>query len=241
MLIVAITLLGILTIAMAVYGAYLTSSDPRHQKWFIRLGIAGVLLVFAQGYYLYRDDKEKFQTTSELRESVKNLRAQTAALMNAIRLQASLDDFKYLEGAIVTGFAHLEAIIQGKKLPVQPPQQLEPFQPAIVAHLRVVQHRAASTDPEAKFGLQVIMQTDIPIQPVAFGVKFDNIISSADAFIVGEGNYTMKATSISSDRKSFMFSFHSPAFTPSSCLVVTVQSKYDIRVTKVEKLQQPLY
>jgi len=233
-----ITLLGILTIGMAVYGGYLTSNDPRHQKWFIRLGILGALLVCAQGYYLHRDDEEKSKTMADLQASVKNLQSQTVSLMNAIQLQATLGDFKHLESVIGDGFTNLEEVMRGAKRPqISPSPPTKPLEPAVVEHIRIVQRRAASSDPNAPYGLQVVMQTDVTIQPVAFEVQFDQEVSDANVFIVGEGVYTMKGTEISNDRRVFRFSFHSPAFTPNSSLVVAVQSKYDVRVVKIAKIQ----
>lgn len=229
-LIVVTILLGVLTIVMAVYGGYLTSSDPHHQRWFIGLGMLGTMLVLAQGYFLYRDDKEKTHATEGLQASIRNLESQTTALMNATRLQATLDDFK-----------HLEAVILDKKRPISPVHpESQTLPPAIVEHVRIIQRRAASDKSEAPFGLQVIMQTDVSIQPVAFRVVFDHEISDGNAFIVGEGAYTSMATGFSNDRKAFVFSWHSPAFTPSSSLVVSVQSKFDLRVAKIEKIQ-PLF
>src|SRR6266481_3275119 len=172
MLTILITLSGILMIGMSVYGGILTSAKPRHRRWFICLGILGFILVVTQGYYLYRDDQEKSQAMQKLRESVSNLREQTIALMNAIRLQATLDDFRHLGDDITAGFTHLESVIKGRKPPSLPPKpQLLP--PPVVEHIRMVQRRAASTDPNSPYGLQVVLQTDVTIQPVAFEIGFD--------------------------------------------------------------------
>jgi hypothetical protein len=231
-------LIGILTLVMAVHGGVLTSSDPRHRKAFIAYGIVGVLLIFVQGYYLHRDDKEKTAVVDRLQKAVDNLRDQTFALANALRLQVTLDDLHHLEGVITGRLDKLDACCRATKPTVKPPQQTLP--PAVVEHIRILQRRAASDDPDAQFGLQVVMQTDVVMQPVAFRVECDQEIKNGKAFIVGEGAYTMFATGWSPDHKAFLFSFHSPALTPDSSLVVSLQSKYDIRVTKVEKIQ-PLF
>ncbi|HEV2419594.1 MAG TPA: hypothetical protein VGX94_17500 [Terriglobia bacterium] len=237
---ILITLSAILTIVLAVYGGVVTTSNPRHRKWFIGLGVLGLVLVCAQGYYLHRDDQENYRKFKDLSDSVRNLQNQTNILMNAIRLQATLDDFKHLEGTIVSGFAHLEAVVKGQKPPSPKPTETKPLPPPIVEHVRWMERRAASTDPSAPYGLQVVLQTDVVIQPVAFEVDFDHEVSNGQAFIVGEGAYTSVGTAYSSDHRSFLFSFHSPAFTPNSSLVVSVQSKYDVRVVKIEKIQ-PLF
>jgi hypothetical protein len=238
MLFLTILLLAVLGIVLAVYGGVLTSDKPLHRKAFVGLGIFGVLLAIAQAYFLKVDDREKSKTATDLRDSIKNLQDQASSLMNAIQLQATLGDFKHLESLIGEDFAHLEQSVKGTKHAQIPPPEKTPQLPAaIVEHVRIVQRRAASNDSAAPYGLQVVMQTDVTIQPVAFRVEFDQEIVAANVFIVGEGAYIMKATAFSSDHKSFMFSFHSPAFTPNSSLVVGVDSKYDVRVVKVEKIQ----
>lgn len=244
MLIILITLSGLLTIGLAVYGGYLTSSNPVHRKWFVGLGVIGALLAVLQGYYLHKDDSEKSSAFAALQTSVKNLQDQTVALGNALKLQATIDDFKHLETAISDGFSRIASNSVAKKpSPSVPPVSTQALGPAVVEHVRLVQRRAASSNPDAPFGLQAVLQTDVTIQPVAFKVNCDSEITDmngARAFIVGEGAYGAYATAFSQDKKSFLFSFHTPAFTPNSSLVVSLQSKYDIHVVSVEKVE-PLF
>ena len=241
MLILTITLLGLLTIGMAVHGGVLTSNEPRHRRAFVVYGFLGLILVGAQTYFLYRDDTSKSHAESSLRDAVGNLQEQTHTLMNAIQLQATLNDFKHLESVINAGLLHLEDMSKrGKASPRPTPTvpEVSSLGPAVVGNVRIVQRRAASSDTNASFGLQVVMQTTSLIQPVGFRLDFDQEISDgASVFIVGEGIYMMKATQISLDRKSFSFSFHSPAFTPNSSLVVSVQSKFDVRLVKATQIQ----
>lgn len=220
----------------------MASSDPRHRRAFIVYGIIGFILVVGQGLLLYREDSKHSHDTKDLTSIISNLRDQVFALNNALKLQVSIDDIHHLESVITTGIDHLESVVREGR-PSKPVQQAvaQPsLLPAVVEHIRIVQRRAASDDPNAPYGLQVVMQTDVTMQPVAFKVECDHEITQAKAFIVAEGAYMSVGTSYSSDRKSFMFSWKYPPFTPSSSLIVTLLSKEDIHVTKVEKIQ-PLF
>ena len=227
---------------LAVHGGILTSSDWRHRLAFIAYGIIGIIMVLGQGLLQHREDSKHSNDTVELKDTIKNLRDQVFALNNALKLQVSIDDLHHLESVIIIGFDHLESVVRegrpGK--PVHQAATQPSLPPAVVEHIRIMQRRAASDDPNAPYGLQVVMQTDVTMQPVAFKVECDHEITQAKAFIVGEGAYMSVGTSYSGDRKSFMFSWKYPPFTPSSSLVVTLLSKEDIHVTKVEKIQ-PLF
>jgi len=213
----------------------LASNSPKNRHWFILYGVVGILLLVAQFYYLRKDDREKFEQTKDLKTEIGNLKEQTTTLLNAVRLQATIEDFRHLETVIGNGFAHLESVIREKK--VVPQITTQPTEPAVVENIRIVQHRAASDDQNAPYGLQVLMQTNIVVQPVAFSISCDRAITEAKVFIVGEGVYTMFAKKFSDDRKTFMFSFHSPPFRPESSLVVALQSKEDLHVVRVDKIQ----
>jgi hypothetical protein len=214
---------------MAVHGGILTTTSRRHRIAFLIYGIVGLMLIGAQGIYLYKDSHGQEQARKRLEDAIGNLQQQTQALMNALRLQVTLDDLKHLETVVTNGFGQ---IAHGKPTA---PAKAQPSVPVPQA-IRIIQRRAASTNANAPFGLQVVMQTDVTIQPVAFRVECDGEITDASVFIVGEPMYFVKATQISADRKSFLFSFHSPAFTPNGSLVVSLQAKSDIRVTKVVQI-----
>jgi hypothetical protein len=239
MLLLVTVVLALVLLTMTVNGGILTSPD-RHRKWFIIYGVVGLILVISQGIFQYREDKKHSGNTDKLVNIITNLRDQVFALNNALRLQVSVDDIHRLETAITTGFGRLESVVREGRPSGKPVQQAAPPQslpPAVVEHVRIVQRRAASDDPNAPYGLQVVMQTDVTMQPVAFKVECDHEITQAKAFIVGEGLYMSVGTAYSSDRRAFMFSWKYPPFTPSSSLIVNLLSKDDIRVTKVEKIQ----
>jgi hypothetical protein len=174
----------------------------------------------------------------KLQNEVHQLREQGQSLLNTIKLQATLDDIKGVTTAISNGFAHLEAVIRGKRAPVKPINQ--PTQPPIVEHIRFVQRRTASTRDDAPYGIQVFIQTDTTIQPVAFEIDCDHPIVDGKFFIAGQGIYFNSADGYSEDHKSYKFSFHVPPLTPESSLVVTLLSKEDIRVTRIARIQ-PLH
>jgi len=223
---------------MAVHGGILTSSDPRQRKAFVTYGIIGVVLVLAQGYFLYQDNKHTDTRMGGLEYEVRQLKEQGQSLLNTVKLQATLDDIKGIEAAISDGFAHLEAVIKGKRVPPQQPKQQLP--PPVVEHIRFVQRRTASTRDDAPYGIQVFIQADTTIQPVALKINCDQPILDGKFFIAGQAVYITAADGYSDDHKSYLFSFRNPPLTPESPLVVTLLSKEDIRVISIERIA-PLY
>ncbi len=228
-------------VALTWIGIELTFRPPEDRRSKVRARVEVSLSALALLVFTVWGTVRSEMATRELQETVRNLQSQTFTLMNALRLQITLDDFRHLEGQMADRFDRLEMAIKGAKIPPQSSQQqTRSLPPAVVEHVRIVQRRAASDNPNTPYGLQVVMQTDVAIQPVAFRIECDREISDGNVFIVGQGAYTSFATGFTEDKKAFLFSFRTPAFTPDSSLVVSLRSKYDIRVTKVEKIQ-PLF
>ena len=104
-------------------------------------------------------------------------------------------------------------------------------------HIRITQRRVPSQHPNLR-ELELVMRSEVTIQPVAFRVECDHEISGGKRpVIVGQTTYRNYATKMSSDRKALMFSFESPALTPDQRLVFSLISADDIRVTNVERIQ----
>ncbi len=232
MLIVTTVLLGVLSIALAAYGGILASDKVRHRVWFAVLGILGAALTGVQGYYLHVEGERNSGQISQLS-------TQVATLLNTIKLQATIDDFRNVEHAITNGFSRLESAVKGRKVaPVQTAQKKESLPPPVVQHVRYTERRTASPRPDAKYGIQVIIQTDVAIQPTAFKITCDQDIAEAHFFLAGVGIYMGVTDRIPEDRKSYLFGFQMPAFTPETSLVATLFSKEDIRVLDVQQLHR---
>jgi hypothetical protein len=174
------------------------------------------------------DDKERTAT-----------REQIGQLIAAAQIQATSDDVKRLDSHIGEGFANVTASIRGVKPVVRPPQVATGPQlpPALVQHLTFTQRRAPSSDPSLPYGLQVIIQTNINIQPVGFAFACTGEVGDVKFFIAGQSAYLSVATGISGEKKNIAFvKFAFPSLAPETPLVVTLLSKEDIRVTEVQQV-----
>jgi hypothetical protein len=116
----------------------------------------------------------------------------------------------------------------------------QPSAPAVVERLRFTQRRAPSNKPETPYGLQVIIQTDTASQPTGLRVECDGGISEGRFFVAGQPAMIAVGQRLSEDRKAFLLSFRYPTFAPDAPVVVTLLSKGDIHVTKVEQIP-PLF
>jgi hypothetical protein len=162
---------------------------------------------------------------------------QIRLLIAASTVQATSDDIKKLDTDISEGFSRLEAAIRGKA--INPITRQNPLGPALPANIKIIQKRAPSTDPNAIFGLQIILQTDTMIKPTGFRLYFDGPIEHAGFFLAGQSVYTDVDEVTSGDKKWYAFGFKSPEFSPTSPIVITVASKANVRVIRVEQVNFP--
>ena len=66
-------------------------------------------------------------------------------------------------------------------------------------------------------------------------IECDGDIEDGTFFIAGQSVIMGMAYGVQPDKKHFYFRFQYPAFTPESPIVVTLESKSDIRVVSVNK------
>jgi hypothetical protein len=251
----ALTLgLALLAILISVHGGFLSTHDKTHRRVFIVYGVAALIMIAVQGWLIYSEQRQA-------RIDQANLRDQITALVNATRLQATLDDIKGMHKAITEGFGRLESVLnpltrrpalteapkaqpqaEAKPEPkTEPksepkPEAKEPLGPPTVEHVRLTQRRAPSDKAETPYGLQAILQSDTTIQPAAFRLVCDGEISEGRFFIAGQAVIMSMAQGLSRDRRAFEFSFRYPPFTPEAPIIVTLLSKSDIRITRVERI-----
>jgi hypothetical protein len=225
--------LAVVILVMTVHGGILTSGG-KNRTAFIVYGVLGCALVFWQGFLLHSDAKKKDGEFAELRNQI-------TLLVNASKTQATIDDIRSIGKTIGDGFHDVETLLanyfKAKPPKISPPQQQPTPQ---VEHIQITMRRSQSDIEGVPWGWQAIMQANDTIQPVAFRVECDAPIEKGAVFIAGEGTYLQKAEQISADRKSYSFSFHYPPLTPLAPLVVTIFSKTDFHITKIEKIQ-PLF
>jgi hypothetical protein len=137
------------------------------------------------------------------------------------------------------GFATVIAAIKGAKAPSKiTPQNVGPqLPPALVQNLTFTQRKAPSNDPALPYGLQIIIQSNITIQPVGFAFVCTGEVGKLNFFIAGQGAYMNVQTGIAGEKNTVGFvKFSFPPLTPETPLVVTLLSKGDIRVTEVQQI-----
>jgi hypothetical protein len=99
---------------------------------------------------------------------------QISTLITSAQVQATKDDVARIGVQVKNGSDQIVAAIKGKPLPpaVNPPKQSDQQVPT-VEHTTLVQRPTVSDTPEFPYALQVIVQSNITLDPVALGFKCD--------------------------------------------------------------------
>jgi hypothetical protein len=128
--------------------------------------------------------------------------------------------------------------------PIVPPPSNSPTPPPQNVEL-VSQENTSSDRPQFQFMLKVVVVTHAAIQPVAFAFKCDGRIELADTRL-GEESMTVLIRSREflasikgepADSNDVYFTqWESPAFTPSTPLIVELYSNTKIRVTEFQQM-----
>lgn len=132
----------------------------------------------------------------------------------------------------------LKAKLEAKPIEVKVHGGAEPrIEPPILVGMRFTQHRVASDKPEMPYGLEVVVQTDTTIQPVAIVIECNGEISEGHAGL-GAGAYTKTKQGVLVDHPNwFLLSWETPAFTPSTPIRATLFSKGPIRAVSVRQVE----
>jgi hypothetical protein len=107
-----------------------------------------------------------------------------------------------------------------------------------VARIRIAsQQTVVSTNPGLPYGLEVIVQTDQAIQPVAFVFECDGEIGEGRGGLVSGGVYSLASIGIIKDHPNwFVVKWSSPPFLPGTPIRLTLFSKTLIRATKLKQI-----
>lgn len=125
---------------------------------------------------------------------------------------------------------------QSVRQPSQPLAQ-RPFEPPVLTGLRLTQQRVPSDKPDTPYGLEVVVQTDATIQPVAIVIECDGEISEGRGG-VGSGAYTKTKQGVVVDHSNwFLLSWETPAFAPSTPIRATLFSKGPIKAVSVRRVE----
>ena len=75
--------------------------------------------------------------------------------------------------------------------------------------------------------MQVIIQTDVAMQPVGLEIDTTAPIVEGNFFVAGSSVIMSKGTVLGTNRNSFLLSFKYPPFVPESPIIVTIESESD--------------
>jgi len=210
-------------IALALFFLPETLKKLEHQK---RKRIAIALFLIIVGLFVgiggvISNQRQKTELTNQM-----------TILINAAQTQVTHDDMTKLNSEMQNGFDRIIAAMKGKPIaarPVEPPPEIP-----TIENTRIVQRNAPSDDPQFPYGLQVIIQSNIVIQPVAIALECDGNVGKVNFFIAGQTVYMGIQTRINNNIATLRFNY--PSLTPESSLVITLLSKSRIRVVKAYKL-----
>lgn len=112
-------------------------------------------------------------------------------------------------------------------------------EPPLVTSVRIVhERRIEAEEPELPYGLEVTLQTDRLVEPVAFAFHCSGPIGKARGFFQGYNTYQMSVQRVAgAELDWFVVEWQSPAFTPANNIIVTFFSKTDIRVIDFRRFE----
>jgi hypothetical protein len=108
----------------------------------------------------------------------------------------------------------------------------------IVGGVRVASQKTVlSTNPKYPYALEVILQTDATIQPVAIGLDCDGRIGDASAGPINGGMIVQSKQGYQDNEQTkFVFEWNSPAFAPETPIRALLYSTSYIQVTDLRVL-----
>jgi hypothetical protein len=174
----------------------------------------------------------------ELLATNKRMANDIGGLANAVNgLGKQMQDF--VQTAILTASRGGHTTVSKPTPAAKPTHQVQPSQPQLpqLAHVKFVQRDVVSTDQNAPYAIQVIIQTDETIASPYFAIVCDSKVEKGDFFVTGQGVMMNVMFGTSKDGRAFIFKFGFPAFTPDSPIVVTIRSKAPIRAIGLQDLR----
>jgi hypothetical protein len=170
------------------------------------------------------------------------LKDQIAELSSASLISATKDDVKILGSHVDNGFDRLvDAINSGRGQAHQNPITKTPIEkpslvPPAVEPIRFTERRTASTNWAAPYGLQVIIQTNVTIQPAGLKILCDNEIASGDFFRRRSTRDDGGSFRVVGRQEKLPSELQVSAANPRISVLVTLRSSKDIHVTRVEQI-----
>ena len=181
---------------------------------------------------VYRDHTFLVAANRQAQTTIAQLRNENAELhKNPKAASTQLQDSNKAEDTI-------EPHTRPRKLPTPVPNApaAQP-EPPIMTGIRIAsQKRIPSDDPKFPYGLEVVIQTDANIEPVAIAVTCSGRIGKANAGFSNGGAYTMAKQGFAQDRQDvFLAEWKTPAWTPQDSIVARLYSETAINARSVSR------
>lgn len=214
---------------LGIYMAVRPHIIEKYNKGIIRA--FGIFYIIVSGIAIWQGIESK-GIEDENTNTIREFNTQITTLLNANKISATSNDIDSLRKDILLGFDRVVSAIRGdtttKQIIESPPEI------PVVENTRLIQKPTISDNPQYPYGLQVIIQSNITLQPIEFGLECSGEIGDFNFFIAGQGAYMNVRKKIEDNILAFGFNF--PPLSPENSLVVTILSKTQIRVTKFFKV-----
>lgn len=230
-------LVFLLMVALTIMGVYVSLKPPRkerHWVWLVCFITVGLIACGAYGWQLVRTERRADEDRKVLLGQIKELSKTAIATGEVVKTIAEqtrtpVSDVKPspITRVVITG--------QPAQHPIPTPTATPTEPAAIQSELRASQKRVDSQYPEAPYGLQVIIQTNVPIQPTGLLVHCNGEIYKGQFFVAGQP--VMMSVGEGWKGSDYQLQFGSPPFTPQSPVVVTLFSKSPIKVIGVNRIR----
>ena len=166
----------------------------RHRK----LRVALATLIFAVGLgAVVSDSIQKADDKATAQAERGELMKQISTLIASAQIQATGDHIKQLGTQMKDGFDRVVATLKGEGKAVAPAPLEKPTSVPTVENTTLVQRSAPSSDPQLPYGLQVILQSNVVLDPVAIALECNGEVGKVNFFIAGQGAYLNVQTGVS--------------------------------------------
>ena len=225
-------------LAMAGVALLFMSEELKRLERHRKMRVAFAALVFAVGLgAVVSDSAQKAEDKATAQAERKELMKQISTLIASAQVQSTGDDIKRLGSEMQNGFDRVISVLHGEKKGSPTAAREKPTPVPTVENAKLVQRTAPSDDPQLPYGLQVIIQSNVTLDPVAFALECDGEVGKVNFFIAGQGAYMNVQTGVTGPAKNIaLVRFSFPPLRPETPLVVTLLSKSQIRVIKAYKL-----
>jgi hypothetical protein len=228
-------------LAMAGVALLFMTEELKKLEGHRKIRLAFATLVFAVGLgAVISDSAQKASDKAEAQSERDALMKQISTLIASAQVQATGDDITKLGTIVMSGLDKVISSLHGEKQVKETSKQVpsEKFKSVpTVESTTLVQRPTTSDDPQLPYGLQVIVQSNTTIDPVAMGFECDGEVGKVNFFIAGQGAYlNVQAGPADQNKNIAIVRFSFPPLKPETPMVVTVLSKSQIRVIRGFKL-----